>query len=61
MMVKHIFDKNGTKLLRTEIAEPECGKDFCDNCGDCLACDSNYCQDCSWVVYEENEEPNVQG
>jgi len=37
-MIKHIFDKSGRVLLRTEEAEPECGEDFCDHCGDCLAC-----------------------
>jgi hypothetical protein len=46
-------------LLRTEEAEPECGKDFCDHCGDCLACfGGDWCPNEGrdnehwWVVYE---------
>jgi hypothetical protein len=40
-------------------AEPECGEDFCDQCGDCLACYSgDPCYDGgdghTWVVYAED-------
>jgi hypothetical protein len=56
----HIYNKNGTKLLRKEQREPECGEDFCDKCGDCLHCYS--CDPCTvgetdqhfWVIYEES-------
>jgi hypothetical protein len=46
---------------RTVDARPECGEDFCDDCGDCLVC---YWEDpCRgedgrehmWVVYAEDE------
>lgn len=39
--------------------EPECGKDFCDQCGDCLWCyggdpcwpdDGNH----SWIIYYDD-------
>ncbi len=33
-----IFNHNGTVFLRTEDITPVCGLDFCDECGDCLAC-----------------------
>lgn len=38
-------------------AEPECGRDFCDKCGDCLYCYSedcnshDYCGLARWVLY----------
>ena len=48
------------ELLRVEEAEPECGEDFCDRCGDCLHCyggDPCYGIDAEgehyWVVYEK--------
>jgi len=37
-------------------AEPECGVDFCDHCGDCLHCyGGDPCPDGthSWIVYED--------
>lgn len=37
-MTKNIYNEHGDVLLRKEEAEPECGKDFCDQCGDCLYC-----------------------
>lgn len=37
-VVKHIYNKAGTKLIKDEEAEPKCGEDFCDSCGDCLSC-----------------------
>ncbi len=33
-----IYDDNGAVLLRREWRLPECGKHFCDSCGDCLHC-----------------------
>jgi hypothetical protein len=35
---KHIYERMSNKLLRVEEAEPVCAEDFCDRCGDCLAC-----------------------
>jgi len=62
-MLKHIYDKVfGRKLLRTEEAEPKCGKDFCDACGDCLHCYAeDACQSSEtglhhWVEYEEDND-----
>lgn len=46
-------------------ADPECGEDFCDTCGDCLACyGGDPCYGFhddpeaghSWVVYAEDVE-----
>lgn len=61
-MKKHIFDSLGENLLRVEDAEPECGQDFCDSCGDCLACYEGECLDSEdgqhyWVEYEEASLP----
>ena len=53
-MQREIWDYEGKKLLRVEEAEPECGKNFCDTCGDCLACyESDPCIDGNhrWIVY----------
>lgn len=37
-MRREVYDSTGMHLLRTEDAEPVCGQDFCDTCGECLAC-----------------------
>jgi hypothetical protein len=37
-MKRRVYDKTGVNLLREEEAEPVCGEDFCDRCGDCLHC-----------------------
>jgi hypothetical protein len=36
------------------LAEPICGEDFCDKCGDCLHCygDDEWCQH-TWYVYAD--------
>ena len=55
-----VFDATGTKLLRKIEGVPECGVDFCDQCGDCLDCSgSDECYYAGveqgghhWVVYE---------
>lgn len=49
------------KLDRTyetvEMGEPKCGEDFCDGCGDCLACqhhtNAEWCGngESRWVIY----------
>jgi hypothetical protein len=45
-------------LLEIE-AEPVCGEDFCDGCGDCLACQGHGIEDwcsgwgSSWVIYAD--------
>lgn len=41
------------------LAEPSCGEDFCDDCGDCLYC--YYEDSCPggyhrWVVYDDHEK-----
>lgn len=63
-VIKHIFSYEGDVLIRTEEAEPICGEDFCDSCGDCLACYGD--EPCFynalghyWVKYEEL--PKKQG
>lgn len=56
-MKRSVFDKQGMECLREEEAEPVCGEDFCDSCGDCLACyweDSCRGGEHFWVVYGED-------
>jgi len=39
------------------MATPICGEDFCDSCGDCLACyGGDWCPEGghTWVVYAED-------
>ena len=60
-MICHIYNTDGSQLLRTEEREPEHGEDFCDTCGDCLHCNgSDPCWPDGgthlWVVYEGREE-----
>jgi hypothetical protein len=61
-MKKYVYlDLGGlkTKFLGIEYAEPECGEDFCDSCGDCLSCNGG--DECLgnedgkhlWVEYRE--------
>jgi len=59
-MMRSVFNSLGTTFIRSEDAEPECGKDFCDTCGDCLHCyggDNCYLNryGCGhyWVKYED--------
>ncbi|MBM3187671.1 MAG: hypothetical protein FJZ90_03005 [Chloroflexi bacterium] len=53
MMRRLVYDRTGTRLIREEEAEPECGHDFCDRCGDCLAC---YAEDECWHSGEPGGE-----
>ena len=56
-MKKYIFSNQTDTLIKTINAEPQCGIDFCDECGDCLHCYGSV--DCSvsedgehfWVKY----------
>ena len=63
-MTCHVYNSLGDVRLKTFIGEPECGVDFCDQCGDCLYCHgdemgSNQCEwGHSWVKYED--EPSVK-
>lgn len=60
-MLKHIYDQNGHQEIAVEKAEPQCGEDFCDSCGDCLFCyggDPCYTNDDGphfWVEYRSQE------
>lgn len=62
-MKKYIYDSDGLNLLEVVESLPVCGDDFCDRCGDCLACadedegcyagadyDSHF-----WVEYQEDD------
>jgi len=56
----HIYDPVSLKRLRVEDRVPVCGEDFCDSCGDCLACSWGDCggndgEEHFWVVDEEKE------
>jgi len=56
-MIKQIFDKKN-HFIREENAIPVCNVDFCDTCGDCLACyGEDECMESEsgkhfWVEYE---------
>jgi len=63
-MKRYHYDSRGIKLLYVDEAEPVCGQDFCDSCGECLACyDEDECAFWAdghfWVVYED-EEPEEE-
>jgi hypothetical protein len=56
-MKRYTYESDGIMILEEEDANPVCGVDFCDNCGDCLACYGN--EPCvygehHWVKYEED-------
>ena len=61
---KCVYDEYTCELLRVEDAEPECGVDFCDRCGDCLHCyeygpcydGTEECDEHFWVAYESKSE-----
>ena len=52
-----------TVLLNKVDLEPECGVDFCDRCGDCLACyGDDTCRHGGqhrWVIYTDDHDPRV--
>ena len=55
-MIKHVYDTTGIRLIGTEEALPECGQDFCDVCGDCLACyGEDDCKDRRQHIWIEHE------
>jgi len=63
-LIKHIYDESGMILLRTEEATPVCQTDFCDRCGDCLACSDDQCLENGehfWVQYGETPEKEEHG
>jgi hypothetical protein len=61
-MKKYIYSRKPFKFRRVEEAEPTCG-DYCDSCGDCLACHADVCwsggepsEDHLWMCYEDELE-----
>lgn len=55
-MKVQIEQADGAFIL--EEREPNCGEDFCDRCGDCLACSDETCWNGGrdngshrWVIY----------
>lgn len=49
-----------------EMGAPECGEDYCDGCGDCLACqshgDEDWCPGGSrWVIYMDSPKSPYRG
>lgn len=59
-MITHIWNEAGSERLGSLRAVPVCGKDFCDSCGDCLAC---YAEDLCpqygehhWVYYGSTDD-----
>ena len=57
VLLKHIYSLDH-KRLRIEEDTPICGVDFCEHCGDCLACYGDVFSYCChyWVVYEDDIE-----
>lgn len=55
-MVRFVY--KGSKFLHKEEATPTCSEDYCDFCGDCLACYADIpCMKKEghlWVVYVED-------
>ena len=41
MMVASVYDATGITTVRRVRAVPECGEDFCEDCGDCLYCNGD--------------------
>jgi len=60
-MKRAVADHLG-KVVGQEEAEPVCGQDFCDTCGECLVCSCSFEDPCIdgrghfWVRYKEKEE-----
>jgi hypothetical protein len=52
-MICHYLNKDYT-VHHTANEEPECGEDFCDRCGDCLACYGDGC-------YTGGDDPDPRG
>jgi len=50
----HYFDELTLEFLFSRDVMPECDKDFCDECGECLVCGKNKCRkgyNHYWVQY----------
>jgi hypothetical protein len=63
-MKREVYDEKTDKLIRSDDAKSECGKDFCNRCGDCLHCyNGDPCvggQDQHrWVTYETVDEETL--
>jgi hypothetical protein len=43
MIDVQIEQPDGTYIVDDAARIPKCGEDFCDRCGDCLACESDTC------------------
>lgn len=54
--MKKLILNRDFKIIKTEEAEPKCGEDFCDECGDCLHCyGGDPCYNGGehiWIVYD---------
>ena len=52
-----VYSSDGRTRLEWIDAKPVCGRDFCDNCGDCIYC---YSDDCcgagTWILYEGSDD-----
>lgn len=60
-MTGRLFNFDGDRFIERFEGEPECGEDFCDQCGDCLACyGGDPCEDGesghNWIRYAEPED-----
>ena len=60
-MIAEVEQPDGS-YINEERDEAQCGKDFCDRCGDCLHCDGDICWDGGydngphiWVIYIEQK------
>ena len=58
-----LADEMGSIYGHDDSRVPECGEDFCDDCGDCSACYEDGCPDNDWgdhrwVIYDgDDDEP----
>lgn len=61
-MKKYLYDEDIGDFLRAIESSPICGKDWCDSCGDCLACNGsdecfgNDSRKHFWVEYIKDEK-----
>lgn len=65
-MLVPVYDTNGREIIgHIERDGPVCGKDFCDECGDCLHCYGD--NDCPggiihrWLYYFGDLSPEDRG
>jgi hypothetical protein len=65
-MIAYVTAIPGNRPTRQVEAQPECGVDFCDSCGDCLVCNiEDPCHESEsgehfWVVYADRKPERAE-